>query len=343
MTYIINKSHLVLFIQGKTYRIDKASGQYSEILSAIQDNATSSEQESAILDIMSKSPISVKNIAKSNGFEIINGELWYKGERLPDTLRQKVESLIANGLPLSPFEKFWDNLKHNPSSTAVNELIEFLSYKELPITEDGYFLAYKGINPDGYSMHGNPNTVVIQGEVDDKGRLLNSIGAVLEVARNAVDDDRRNHCSHGLHVGSLDYARGFASRLIVVKVNPADVVSVPSDYSCQKARVCKYEVVCDFEDEITAPAVELEKDTDAGESPIKPIVNTSVSDRMVRINRIKTYIDKKRKQGKKQLRLKAIAGIFSPESPSRVEIKDALQELGIRWIKNSRGAEFAII
>src|SRR5690606_24725742 len=52
-----------------------------------------------------------------------------------------------------------------------------------------------------------------------------------------------NTCSFGLHVACFDYAKGFGPRLIEVKVNPADVVCVPTDYNGTKMRVCKFEVI----------------------------------------------------------------------------------------------------
>ena len=55
-----------------------------------------------------------------------------------------------------------------------------------------------------------------------------------------------NTCPHGLHVGSLKYARQFGgpnARILQVKINPADFVTVPFDYSGQKARACKYTVM----------------------------------------------------------------------------------------------------
>ena len=52
-------------------------------------------------------------------------------------------------------------------------------------------------------------------------------------------------------MGSLEYVRSFAScygipggdNIIIVKVDPAHVVSVPYDCNCQKVRVERYEVV----------------------------------------------------------------------------------------------------
>ena len=36
---------------------------------------------------------------------------------------------------------------------------------------------------------------------------------------------------------------GSGDRMVAVKINPADVVSVPSDYGNQKLRTCRYEVM----------------------------------------------------------------------------------------------------
>jgi hypothetical protein len=152
-------------------------------------------------------------------------------------------------------------LQNNPSAASVAELYDFMSYKELPITEDGLLIAYKGVRSDGYSAHGNLGTVVTSGEVNDEGRILNRVGDVIEVARNQVDDDRARGCSFGLHVGSYGYAKdfgGYSGQLLTVSVDPADVVSVPTDSSFQKMRVSKYTVLEVTETEITSPAYEGE-------------------------------------------------------------------------------------
>ena len=139
--------------------------------------------------------------------------------------------------------------KGNVSANSVNELYSFLSYKSLPITPEGNFLAYKGVKNDFYSSSGNISTVVVQGKVNEAGNILNTLGSTIEVARRSVDDNKDNHCSFGLHVGSFDYATSWAGptgRLLVVEVNPADAVSVPTDCSFQKLRVSKYKVHSDI-------------------------------------------------------------------------------------------------
>ena len=95
------------------------------------------------------------------------------------------------------------------------------------------------------------------------GSIDNSVGEVVEVDRSKVDSNRNKHCSAGLHVGAIDYVTSYGginldnhddndgdggNQIVICKVNPADVVSVPSDAKFQKLRACRYEVVAIFED-----------------------------------------------------------------------------------------------
>lgn len=320
MTYIINQSGIVLFINKKSVKIEKSDRRYARIIECF--SLDKSEQEAAVLNIISSDEERVNSLHGKDGFEVIEDAVWYKGEKLPVALATKVKSIISEGLPLDAFEKFWENLNENPSSSSVEELMDFLEFKELPITEDGHFLAYKGITSDGWSVHGNPDTVVVEGVVDSKGRIKNDIGNRISVKRRDVDDNRNHHCSFGLHVGSLSYASSFASKIVVVKVNPKDVVSVPTDYSCQKCRVAAYEVVSEYEGEIEAPVTS----SDGGE-----IVPNSVKVRNEFVDRVSRYIDNKLNEGACQVTVRQIQNSFSPDYPSREKVLDALQDLNLGW------------
>jgi hypothetical protein len=204
MNYIITSNAIVLFLDNKPMKFEKGSNQYAKIIEAF--DLPESQQEAAVRKAIEKTA----ERAEKNGFKISPEEVSYKGEILPQALADKVRSIHREGLPLNLFEKFWMNIQDNPSASSVRELYEFLAYKELPITEDGCFLAYKGLESDFWSISGNKQTKVVKGIVNASGHILNTVGAEIEVKRRDVDDNRDHHCSFGLHVGSLDYARGFA-------------------------------------------------------------------------------------------------------------------------------------
>ena len=79
----------------------------------------------------------------------------------------------------------------------------------------------------------------------------NSPGKIVEMARNEVDDNMHNTCSTGLHFCSKEYLDHFGKvrdgkkkdRVVILKINPADVVSIPADYNSTKGRACRYEVI----------------------------------------------------------------------------------------------------
>jgi hypothetical protein len=154
--------------------------------------------------------------------------------------------MLQEGFPIEPMVNFMENLYANPSKRAIDELYGFLEKSNLPITPDGHFLAYKKVRQNYFDVH--------------SGTMDNSVGKIVEMARNEVDDDKDRTCSAGLHFCSLGYLGHFGGeKIMIVKINPADVVSIPSDYNDTKGRACRYEVIGELnkeeapEDAFTAP------------------------------------------------------------------------------------------
>lgn len=177
--------------------------------------------------------------------------VWYGNQNLHGRDVERTLELMRMAVPVGPMVKFLNAKMRNPSRRAVDELYNFLTNPAvdknggMPITPNGTILGYKGVRSDYYSISGNPQTVVLQGKVDEGGHILNEIGATIEVARNSVCDDYKVGCAEGLHVGSREYAESWAGsdgKVILVEFSPEDAVSVPEDCNYQKLRVCKYTV-----------------------------------------------------------------------------------------------------
>lgn len=166
-------------------------------------------------------------------FVVRDGLIQIDGEVLPNALSDRLLALVDAGEDTSPLEKFWDNLSENPSEGSRKDLFAFLEANNVPLTPDGHFIAYKKVRNDFKDIH--------------SGTFDNSPGKVVEMPRSEVDNDSSVTCSRGLHVAAFDYAANrFGSQsepLLLVKVNPRDVVSVPPDYNQQKMRTCRYEVL----------------------------------------------------------------------------------------------------
>jgi hypothetical protein len=177
----------------------------------------------------------------------------YKDEEIHNHVVDRILDFMRGGLPYKPLIKFLEKLMANPSRRAVNELYSFLEHKAMPLTPDGNFLAYKGVKEDFTDWY--------------SGKFSNDVGAVNEMSRRNVCDDAYVGCSHGFHAGSLDYAESFGrgGNLMVVEINPADVVSVPNDSDCQKLRTCKYKVVSLFKRKLVEPLCDEYGDYDSHE------------------------------------------------------------------------------
>jgi hypothetical protein len=124
---------------------------------------------------------------------------------------------------------FLENMFKNPFINAVHEIYDFCTKMDFEITDDGCFLAYKNVRSDLGSIH-------------DGGKTKHAIGEYTEV--EAFDTDRNQTCSKGLHFCSRNYLRSYPGDVtIIVKVNPMDVVAIPTDYNFEKGRCRKYMTV----------------------------------------------------------------------------------------------------
>jgi hypothetical protein len=169
-------------------------------------------------------------------FAFVDGFITYEGTRIDTDLNGRLKTMAASGANPSGWLKFWSRLQANPSHRSVTQLYAFLTHKGIPIDEEtGHILAYKSVSADYKDFH--------------TGTCDNSVGSKLKMPRNQISDDPNEACHFGFHVGALAYALEFGEdgrRIIIVRVDPADVVCVPYDHSAQKVRVCQYEVIGNY-------------------------------------------------------------------------------------------------
>ena len=257
--YTLSENSLTIFWEGKPYTLREDHPNFETAKQAIFDARY--EDLGSLIDIVK----SVEDFVEGD-IEVRDELVYYKNHRLHGVVVDKLMEMLRAGMKDSaPLTNFITRLQANPSANSVTELYSFMSYKSLPNTPEGKVLGYKGVKDDFYSSTGNADTIVVQGKTNESHQIFNGVGETIEVARRCVDDNRDNHCSYGLHVGSYDYANGWAGengRLLVVEFDPADAVSVPTDCNFQKLRVSKYKVIEDITDhrkEMNKPVYEANK------------------------------------------------------------------------------------
>jgi hypothetical protein len=257
--YTLSENSLTIFWEGKPYTLRNDHPNFNLAKKAIFDARY--DDLGDLLDITK----SIENFVEGD-IEVKDEVVYYKGHRLHGVVVDKLLEMLRAGMKDSaPLTNFITRLQANPSANSVNELYSFLSYKSLATTPEGMVLGYKGVQSDFWSTTGNADTIVVQGKTNERHQILNEVGATIEVARRCVDDNKDNHCSFGLHVGSYDYADSWAGesgRLLLVEFDPQDAVSVPTDCDFQKLRVSKYKVVSDITDtrkELNTPVYEANK------------------------------------------------------------------------------------
>lgn len=229
-----------------------------------------------------------------------NGQIFYGDTLISGEIVDRILEFKRKGIPFLPMWNFLEKLMLNPDARSREQLYTFIASNPFPpLSLDGDILAYKKVRSDWTSV--NKGYGIVNGVIYQNDHLNNSVGNVVSMPRDKVNANPDEGCSYGLHVGSLKYVESFTGDIVlIVKVDPKDVVSVPKDCSYQKIRVCKYEVVAEFDgneikEEVVstydAPALVEEENTtgtitsEAVEAKMKELVTPDISSKYHLANR----------------------------------------------------------
>lgn len=238
--YLQTQKGISIVIRGRQRVVSAGDPHYDEFVQAV----LAGKNDEELLEIIEREQRRMEAAAAALAAEnkitdqisIRAGQVLFNGQVVHNTLTERMLTQVDQGFTLLWMARFLANLMQNPSFRAINDLYTFLEYGQMPITEDGCFLAYRAISKDWKDIK--------------TGTMDNSIGAIVEMPRNQVDENPDITCSKGLHACSFEYLPKYShadGHVVVVKVNPRDVVAIPRDYNNTKMRVCRFEVVEEYE------------------------------------------------------------------------------------------------
>lgn len=232
--FFTSTNALTVVIDGESFTVSSTHKMFSKIMDELKSPTIDWGKVKEF-----RNTVGVLLNWSGKNFKVVDGNFSYIKDGVvikTNPILNRIITSAYEGDDPSMYLNFFDKLLSNPNDSARMELFEFLRACTLPITSDGDFLAYKVINSDYFDKY--------------SGKFDNHVGKTVEMERDKVCADRSQTCSSGLHFCSKDYINYFSNsedHLVVIKINPKDVVSIPNDYNNTKGRCCKYEVVADIE------------------------------------------------------------------------------------------------
>lgn len=233
--YTITQDFITLVYNGQGRTLTLSSDECKRAFLVLNDE-TKSDAEKFSYFFNERDQVAKDNLANisqklDSKLEIKHDTLYYRGVEIRTQLASAIVDAVRENKNVEILLKFFYNLEENPSLDSRLDLFKFLTSNKIPITEDGHIVAMKAVNSEFYDKW--------------TGTILNKPGSTIEKDRAEVCADSSKSCAEGLHVGGRDYMTRYlkhSDNLLLVKVHPKDVVSVPNSDET-KMRVCKYYVM----------------------------------------------------------------------------------------------------
>lgn len=234
VAYTITPSSVNLLLHGRMRTLNSTHPNFSAVREALKNYGlygASPELEARIADLVDIPQFIAKVTA--GRVKVGDNAVYFDDREVHGVIAKRLLGMLGQGFNISPLARFLDRLMSNPIPTAADELYLWMEQSELPLTDDGCFLAFKKVNNEYLSYHDN--------------KTDNSIGSKLPLlSEDRYDTDRRRTCSSGYHFCSFNYLRSYygdEGRVVICKIAPEDVVSIPNDYNNAKGRAKTYEII----------------------------------------------------------------------------------------------------
>lgn len=235
--FIITADGISGMAMGKPFAAVKTHPNYDAIIRAVKDKLWDT-----VHDLVNISRAIEKQVIRTSKMDVRvkvcpeAGVILFDGLEIRNSLVDRIIKMLADGFDVTPMTEFLTNCMELNKQVA-DRIFDWIEAGCMPITEDGCFLAYKRVNFDYTSFY--------------DGKTMNPVGGHVILPRAMCDDNQHNTCSAGLHFCSQGYLpsyHGGGGRILVLKVNPRDVVAIPVEYGTAKGRACRYEVISELEE-----------------------------------------------------------------------------------------------
>lgn len=246
LPHIITPQTVSVMVMGTFRSIPRTHPNAESLISAIKDDAPHDVISDLLdvrtyMDILTEGYVSLVRDVESSELQVM-----HQGTVVRQTIATRIIDSYNEGRPPIELLRFLNNIKANTSKLDIaDEIYDWVEAGNMPITEDGCLIAMKLVRNDYSSFHDHT--------------FINTPGSWLEEQdRSRVVTDRSQCAAGGLHFCSPSYLPSFASmngassansRIVVLKVNPADIAAIPTDYNFSKGRAFGYWVVGEVSDD----------------------------------------------------------------------------------------------
>ena len=233
---------ITAFIDGEVYTITSGRPQFETVLSQLRAGDESVVQTFDAANFAQKAFHKV-----TDRVNIRNGVVYLDDKPIDSTIAKVIMGYLGEGNDNAlPLVRFMERLEANPSFRSREQFWRFVNSHGIHIDDQGYAIMYKSVEPTdtpGLYRSVASGQAFVNG-VEHNGQIPSRAGDVVSMPRREISDDPNVACHKGLHCGARSYAEGFFGGngrvLITVRVDPAHVVSVPTDHSDAKVRVEQY-------------------------------------------------------------------------------------------------------
>lgn len=274
---------LTVYKDGKVYTATSTHPNYDDIVAAV----VTGDVDVSLFDV--ETGIVKKFERLSERVSYANGVIYFDGDPQDDICARQIVEAISEGSSYEPFVYFMEKVASNPNAHSREQLFGWMKKHSLTVDSDGDIIAYRGVRVDneGNFTSTTQGPAVVDGVPVD-GYVPNYIGAVVEMPRSMVQHNPAVGCDTGLHAANWRYASTMGSVRIKIKINPRDVVSVPTESNEEKMRVCRFTVLEQIDGPVTTkvdkapqPKVESTK-IDYEKTPLK-VLRGFAQDRKIRV------------------------------------------------------------
>lgn len=231
-------ANITVVVDGEMFVADDQHPLFDEIVEAAVDG---DESVVDLFDTSRRAAAVLENL--SDRVQVANSRVYVDQTEVEDVFADLLIDLLDDGddANYQPYVNFLEKVYSNTSEGIRENLSRWLKAEQFTILANGNILGYRGLNANYTSKHAGPG--IVNG-VSVNGHLDNSVGNVVELPANLVEENAAVGCASGLHVGTFEYASGWSQgKLVAVEVDPRHVRSVPYECDSQKMRVSKYKVL----------------------------------------------------------------------------------------------------